>query len=159
MKVITLKQPWATLVAEGIKTWEFRSWRYNYRGEILIHAGASVDKEAMKLETVIKLSKATSLYANASAANIAGNTVTTSLSFVNPEDDALPVWYIVAAYGDYNEMLGCKAASIEVAKGEFNLGEVSFEVEDASAIKSVKVYVWDGYKTMVPYQDAEELKK
>lgn len=48
MKVITLKQPWATLVAEGIKTWEFRSWRYNYRGEILIHAGASVDKEAMK---------------------------------------------------------------------------------------------------------------
>ena len=48
MKVITLKQPWATLVAEGIKTWEFRSWRYSYRGEILIHAGAGVDKDAMK---------------------------------------------------------------------------------------------------------------
>lgn len=53
MKVITLKQPWATLVAEGIKTWEFRSWRYNYRGEILIHAGAGVDKEAMmKVESL-----------------------------------------------------------------------------------------------------------
>lgn len=48
MKVITLKQPWATLVAEGIKKYEFRSWRYNYRGEILIHSGAGVDKEAMK---------------------------------------------------------------------------------------------------------------
>lgn len=48
MKVITLKQPWATLVAEGIKKYEFRSWRYNYRGEILIHAGAGVDYEAMK---------------------------------------------------------------------------------------------------------------
>ena len=36
MKVITLKQPWASLVAEGIKIWEFRSWKYNYRGEILI---------------------------------------------------------------------------------------------------------------------------
>ena len=47
MKVITLKQPWATLVAEGIKEYEFRSWKYNYRGEILIHAGASVDEEAM----------------------------------------------------------------------------------------------------------------
>ena len=45
MKVITLKQPWATLVAEGIKEYEFRSWKYNYRGEILIHAGAGVDKE------------------------------------------------------------------------------------------------------------------
>lgn len=47
MKVITLKQPWATLVAEGIKQYEFRSWKYNYRGRILIHAGAGVDKDAM----------------------------------------------------------------------------------------------------------------
>lgn len=47
MKVITLKQPWATLVAEGIKKYEFRSWKYNYRGEILIHAGAGIDSEAM----------------------------------------------------------------------------------------------------------------
>ena len=38
MRVITLKQPWATLVAEGIKKYEFRSWKINYRGEILIHA-------------------------------------------------------------------------------------------------------------------------
>lgn len=48
MKVITLKQPWATLVAEGLKEYEFRSWKFNYRGEILIHAGKGVDKEAMK---------------------------------------------------------------------------------------------------------------
>ena len=48
MRVITLKQPWATLVAEGLKKYEFRSWKYSYRGEILIHAGKGVDKEAMK---------------------------------------------------------------------------------------------------------------
>lgn len=48
MKVITLKQPWATLVAEGIKKYEFRTWKYKYRGEILIHAGAGIDKDAMK---------------------------------------------------------------------------------------------------------------
>ena len=48
MKVITLKQPWATLVAENIKKYEFRSWKYNYRGEILIHAGAGIDKDAME---------------------------------------------------------------------------------------------------------------
>jgi len=47
MKVITLKQPWATLVAEGLKKYEFRSWKLNYRGEILIHAGKGIDKEAM----------------------------------------------------------------------------------------------------------------
>lgn len=55
MKVITLKQPWASLVAEGIKIWEFRSWKYNYRGEILIHAGAGVDKEAMKKVELLNL--------------------------------------------------------------------------------------------------------
>lgn len=48
MKVITLKQPWATLVAEGIKKYEFRSWKTNYRGKILIHAGAGVDKKYME---------------------------------------------------------------------------------------------------------------
>jgi hypothetical protein len=48
MRVITLKQPWATLVAEGLKKYEFRSWKLNYRGEILIHAGKGVDKDAMK---------------------------------------------------------------------------------------------------------------
>lgn len=48
MKVITLKQPWASLVAEGLKGYEFRSWKYNYRGEILIHAGLGVDKDSLK---------------------------------------------------------------------------------------------------------------
>ncbi len=48
MKIITLKQPWATLVAEGIKKYEFRSWKINYRGKLLIHAGAGVDKEELK---------------------------------------------------------------------------------------------------------------
>ena len=48
MRVITLKQPWATLVAEGLKKYEFRSWKFNYRGEILIHAGKGIDKDAMK---------------------------------------------------------------------------------------------------------------
>jgi hypothetical protein len=48
MRVITLKQPWATLVAEGLKKYEFRSWKYSYRGELLIHAGKGIDEEAMK---------------------------------------------------------------------------------------------------------------
>ncbi len=48
MKVITLKQPWATLVAKGIKEYEFRTWKIKYRGKILIHAGAGIDKEAIE---------------------------------------------------------------------------------------------------------------
>lgn len=48
MKVITIKQPFATLIAEGLKEYEFRTWKTKYRGEILIHAGKSIDKKAMK---------------------------------------------------------------------------------------------------------------
>lgn len=48
MKAITLKQPWASLVAYGIKKYEFRTWKTNYRGKLLIHAGAGVDKDEMK---------------------------------------------------------------------------------------------------------------
>ena len=48
MKAITIKQPFATLIAEGLKEYEFRTWKTKYRGDILIHAGKSVDKAAMK---------------------------------------------------------------------------------------------------------------
>lgn len=48
MKTITIKQPFASLIAEGLKKYEFRTWRTKYRGEVLIHAGKSVDKKAME---------------------------------------------------------------------------------------------------------------
>ena len=48
MKVITIKQPFASLIAAGIKEYEFRTWKTKYRGDILIHAGKAVDKKAMK---------------------------------------------------------------------------------------------------------------
>lgn len=48
MKVLTIKQPWATLIAEGYKEFEFRTWKTKYRGEILIHAGKGIDKKAME---------------------------------------------------------------------------------------------------------------
>ncbi|MFF5994262.1 ASCH domain-containing protein [Lysinibacillus sp. KU-BSD001] len=46
MKAITIKQPWATLIALGEKKFETRSWQTKHRGSLAIHAGKSVDKEA-----------------------------------------------------------------------------------------------------------------
>lgn len=48
MKVITIKQPWASLIAEGLKKYEFRTWNTKYRGDILIHAGKAIDKKAVE---------------------------------------------------------------------------------------------------------------
>lgn len=39
MKAITIKQPWASLIVEGIKDIENRTWKTNFRGRVLIHAG------------------------------------------------------------------------------------------------------------------------
>ena len=48
MKVLTIKEPWATLIIDGYKKYEFRSWKTNYRGKILIHAGMSEEKDMLK---------------------------------------------------------------------------------------------------------------
>jgi len=43
-----VQQPFATLIAEGLKEYEFRTWQTPYRGELLIHAAKTVRKNALK---------------------------------------------------------------------------------------------------------------
>lgn len=49
MKAITIKQPWASLIALGIKDIENRTWKTNYRGRVLIHSSAKPDVEPYRL--------------------------------------------------------------------------------------------------------------
>lgn len=43
-KVLTVRQPWASLLAAGVKTIETRTWATKHRGDTLIHAGATLDR-------------------------------------------------------------------------------------------------------------------
>jgi len=43
MKALSIKDPWAWLIASGIKDVENRTWKTNYRGRILIHVPAKRD--------------------------------------------------------------------------------------------------------------------
>ncbi|KIL35147.1 2-oxoglutarate dehydrogenase E1 [Cohnella kolymensis] len=52
MKVITVIQPWATLIAIGEKKFETRSWATKYRGVLAIHAGKKIDKAACRREPI-----------------------------------------------------------------------------------------------------------
>ena len=47
MKVLTIREPWASLIINGYKKYEFRSWKTNYRGKLLIHAGKGIDKDML----------------------------------------------------------------------------------------------------------------
>jgi len=41
LSALSVRQPWAWLIVSGFKDVENRSWRTNYRGPLLIHAGKS----------------------------------------------------------------------------------------------------------------------
>ena len=58
MRCITIRQPWATLIAIGEKRLETRGWKTNYRGELAIHAGKRVDLVACLAEPVRSLLEA-----------------------------------------------------------------------------------------------------
>jgi hypothetical protein len=47
MKVLTIRQPWASLIVADIKDVENRSWPTKYRGKLGIHAGMRVDAQAV----------------------------------------------------------------------------------------------------------------
>ena len=49
MKALTLTQPWATLVVEGAKEWETRSWRTSFRGPLAIHAAKGFPRWAIEI--------------------------------------------------------------------------------------------------------------
>ena len=57
MKVLSIKQPWAYLIANGIKDIENRNWKTKFRGDFLIHASKSFDKEGMLFVQSLKLLK------------------------------------------------------------------------------------------------------
>lgn len=42
MKTLSVKNPWAYLLAIGLKDVENRSWHTNFRGTVLIHASAAM---------------------------------------------------------------------------------------------------------------------
>lgn len=49
MKVLTIKQPYVELIKNGIKKYEIRSRKTNYRGELYIHSSlAKINKNSRK---------------------------------------------------------------------------------------------------------------
>lgn len=45
MKCLSVRQPWASIIASGYKRYEFRTWATAYRGPLLICASAGFTKE------------------------------------------------------------------------------------------------------------------
>lgn len=48
MKVLSIRQPWASLIVEGFKDIENRTWMPKFRGVFQVHAAKLKDFKAMK---------------------------------------------------------------------------------------------------------------
>ena len=61
MKVLSLTEPYATLIKNGIKTIETRRWKTSYRGKLYIHASSTKIpkeyKENKKLMSLVDLNE------------------------------------------------------------------------------------------------------
>ncbi|MBE6145399.1 MAG: ASCH domain-containing protein [Firmicutes bacterium] len=58
MKVVSIIEPWASLIKEKVKYIETRSWKTNYRGKIYIHASLKkVPKKDERINNLITLLK------------------------------------------------------------------------------------------------------
>lgn len=62
IKVLSLKEPWATLIASGVKKIETRSWKTTYRGELYIHASkGKIDDKDKNIKKLLDYIPNTSL--------------------------------------------------------------------------------------------------
>lgn len=61
MKVLSLLEPWASLIKENVKRIETRSWKTNYRGELYIHASKKIltKNDRIKYKEILDLLKDT----------------------------------------------------------------------------------------------------
>ena len=56
IKVLSIIEPWATLIKEGKKRIETRSWKTSYRGELYLHASSKhIDKKNPDLPSLLNL--------------------------------------------------------------------------------------------------------
>jgi hypothetical protein len=49
VRALSVRQPWASLIAEGRKTIELRSWYVHHRGRLAIAAARAYEREGVRL--------------------------------------------------------------------------------------------------------------
>src|SRR5262249_5833572 len=53
LRILSIRQPWAYLIANGDKDIENRSWRTKYRGLFLIHASLALDRDGCRAQKLL----------------------------------------------------------------------------------------------------------
>lgn len=126
MKVITIRQPWASLIALCEKRFETRSWRTTYRGELAIHAGKNIDKAACQQEPI----RSVLAKHGYNAVNMPTGVILATCKLSN----CLKVTenLAMAAFFDNGEMV----TDNEYYFGDFSEGRYAWELQDVQALEN-----------------------
>ncbi|HEY9736923.1 MAG TPA: ASCH domain-containing protein [Trichocoleus sp.] len=144
MRILTLWQPWASLIAAGLKRCETRSWRTDYRGPLVIHAAKRPMKypdmatwieavilaeEAEKFDdqSIVPLVSELPYGAVVAIADLAG-----CFKMVHATD--------ASAVGK-NEILIGQQSVLERAVGDWSAGRFAWQLEN---IKALEPILWKG---------------
>ena len=127
MKVLSIKEPYATLIANGDKLIETRSWKTNYRGELYIHASSTkITKNYLTNQYVIDISKNLKM-------NYGNIICKTKL--------------VDCIYMDQDFIDSIKEKQKEYYLGQYELGRYAWVLEDVELIKSIpakgKLNIWN----------------
>lgn len=157
MKVITLWQPWASLIPLRLKHYETRSWGTSYRGPLLIHAA----KRQM------------------GSAAIAGWLNVQRVAGIEPKDKDDPFFtYLNLPFGKVvaiAQLTDCikmtqefidAQSEIEIACGDWQVGRYAWKLENVQPIEPIECKGMQGLfdapvevKEMIKSQSEQRIKK
>lgn len=123
MKALTLTQPWASMVAIGVKTYETRSWSTPYRGPLAIHAAKGWPEEARRFAMM-----------NGLVQTAVGNG---ALGYDRP----IPLGYVIAVCElvDVQPTGGFAPNETEASLGNWDVGRFAWKLENVRQVPWVLV--------------------
>lgn len=131
-KIITLWQPWASLIALGHKKYETRSWKTKYRGELIIHAA----KRKVVLDELARVSYDSVGHLEYSYLK----SIDFPLGMIVAKCELTDCFTILNSpmYGALSSNIVISSIpTLERAVGDWQSGRFAWELSDVSAVKPV----------------------
>ncbi len=153
MKAITVRQPWASLIACGEKKIETRSWATKYRGPIAIHAGKGLHSELKQMCYSVPV--ATALGIQWYSQQMEGRLFGSIIAIADLVDCVKVVGPISLQLGDEKRIVsglenGMKIVGNELEFGDFSYGRYAWILANVRQIDPVpakgrqRIWEWAG---------------
>lgn len=138
MKLLSVRQPWANLIAMGHKSIETRSWPTKYRGPLAIHAGKkTIDDDGLDLLFAVGVGFSEALIATSKTHGVPLGAIVATCVL----DDCLPIGPEAGGCMWQNGNRLPLPTGCELKCGDFTPGRFAWILKDVKAINPIP---WKG---------------